>query len=95
MNLWKLIKQRVNEGWSFEIGQHTEGLQGYYAFCVSNDTEDCCEECGEPTSSWDTSGHALTISDAVKMADRIAQGEEVKVPDAKEFGAVSFIKKGD
>ena len=85
MNVWELIEQRVNEGWSFEIGQHLAGLRGYYALCLRNNTTDCCEKCDEPISNWDTSGHALTIEDAVRMADRVAQGYLGKIPNAEDF----------
>lgn len=82
MNVWDLIKQRVEEGWEFQVGKHEVSLRGYWAGFL-RDIERC-PECEEMVFDWDACGHALTIQDAISMADRIAQGE-FGTPDVDEF----------
>lgn len=85
---WKLIKKRVNEGWLFQIGQHVEGMTGYWAVFTQNDPHPLCRcsECDEaPLTEWDGCGHATSIEGAVKMADCVARGKDVKIPDSSVF----------
>ncbi len=86
MDAWQLIQKRIDEGWEFTIGQHVDGLQGYWAAFVPNDERGFCLGCEEPVApDWEECGHSLYLTSAILMADRIAQGEDVKVPDHNEF----------
>lgn len=98
MTLLSLIQQRVDEGWEFQTGQHIDGLSGFWAAFVQNDPSDslCCSECDEPiTARWEESGHGLNLGVAIRMADAIAQGVTILVPDGSKFrGARHRSKRG-
>ncbi len=85
MTIWQLIQKRIDEGWELQAGHHYEGHQGYWACFIREDAE-CCKECDEVLPvDWDESGHAWKLDTAIIMADRVAQGEEIKVPNSSVF----------
>ena len=67
------VADMVEKGFDVYLGKHMDGLLGYYAAFLPQDTEEC-EACENPLHDWDTTGHGFTMLEAILNGERIAAG---------------------
>ncbi len=96
---WKPAEEMIENSFELQCGRHTIG-RGYFAtFVDAIEASKSCKDCPDVTNNcdhrscgrynlglnWTDAAHHLILSEAIKMAARMANGEQVDIPDSKDF----------
>lgn len=81
------MTELVKRGYNFEVGPHAEdySIAGFYAVAYRDCDVDLCGGCDSPCRDWNTSQHAMTVEEAIDLAIRSAEGEEIPCPPLSDF----------
>jgi len=88
MTTWDKMLELVRRGYNFEVGPHSavQGLTGFYAGAYRDSEVELCDNCdGRADSGWGNTQHAHTVEEAIELAIRAAEGEDIPVVESEEF----------